>query len=685
MMPPAAPQSDPNAAQATAEPEPRKVLPLDKEARDKWWSDIAAARAVRKQIEGWADANLEAYVPQMDGDPETYAGEINTNRDFTLVERKKADLFYQKPDLIADPSPLMKGQEALIETHAVILNEKLGLDGVNAKLMAHRVLFDILCPSGTGWTIMGYESATVPVARTVPDGEQTMPGAVLGLQTVPKTKQVTVPVPIWENCFWRHFSARQALVPASARTTECDVWPWVGMEFELPLRTAKRKQWVPKDFAGTTANPDLYFDYGLNIQPGDEVVRCVLVVYKSALYRDDQPHPLHQTELILVEGLDDPAEHRNSPYQTLTPQGGLTPDSLTGFPIHPCTLRVLTDAAHMPSDCTVSRPIVNELNKYRAQLLEKRDTELLIGIVNGDVLPQKELDQMMRARMNGLVVVPGEAFAGEGPIKPIQHGTYPRDNFQIMEILDNDLARTHAIDAEQSGAGQTGDQSATESQIKQNNVNARLGLERGVFLDWYIAGATKFSCILQRLLPVADAAAIVGPDAARAWDGWRHTVPASLAFTLVPDSSLRTDMAVDRERALKNYTFFANDSYVDRAAHLKHLFPKLGLPASLVVTQPPEKAPEPMKFTLSLASEDLNPMLPQYANLYQILTQQGVKNLIAPIEEAQLNQPPLSDEQAPHGGKVAQMESLSKHHADLTGGMQGSGQPAPMGPGGSQG
>ena len=37
-----------------------------------------------------------------------------------------------------------------------------------------------------------------------------------------------------------------------------------------------------------------------------------------------------------------------------------------------------------------------------------------------------------------------------------------------------------------------------------------------------------------------------------------------------------------------------------------------------------------------------------------------------------------------HGGKVAPQESLSKHHADLTGGMQGTGQPAPLGPGGVQ-
>jgi len=42
--------------------------------------------------------------------------------------------------------------------------------------------------------------------------------------------------------------------------------------------------------------------------------------------------------------------------------------------------------------------------------------------------------------------------------------------------------------------------------------------------------------------------------------------------------------------------------------------------------------------------------------------------------------PPLD---TAHGGKVAQMESLSKHAVDQTGGMQGTGAPSPMGAGGT--
>jgi hypothetical protein len=70
----------------------------------------------------------------------------------------------------------------------------LGPFGVNAKPMVHRVLFDVLCPSGTGWTVMGYESVTVPVDTTHP---QTM-------------QPYTAQVPLFEDCYWTWFSPKQA-------------------------------------------------------------------------------------------------------------------------------------------------------------------------------------------------------------------------------------------------------------------------------------------------------------------------------------------------------------------------------------------------------------------------------------------------------------------------------------------
>lgn len=641
------------------------VLPLDMEALEAWRGEVADARAVRQRVQPWWDANLKAYAPQPSDDPDDYSATLNTNRDFTLVERKKADLFYQRPDVQAVPTPLMVGAEAILETHTTILNTLLDVHRVHVKDVVHRVLFDVLCPSGTGFTVMGYEQFG-PATETID----------------PTTGQpVSVQVPVHQELFWRWISPKQILIPRAFRSTRWDDAPWLGFEFEWPLAVLKSKGWVPEDFEGSAASKDeLFFDYGLE-SGAKEVGRGQVIFYKSALYREDRPHPQHLTMLVLIEGVDQPAEHKDSPYQTLTPDGKLTPDSLIGFPIHPLTIRSLTDSAWVPSDCTISRPIVKELNRFRGQMLEQRDANTMRWAYNTGTLPQDALDKIVRSPIGGFIGLPPEAYEGEGAIKELPHGGYPRENFAFNDYLDGDLARTHALDANQAGVEATGDQTATEASLRQSNANARLGLERGIVLDWYIRGVTKYSTLVQRFLSVAEAAAIVGPQAAQAWEQWRRQVPASLAFSALPDSALRTDLASERKRALDEYAFFAKDPLINRAALLKHLIPKLHYPQDVLQTAPPSPKPEPPKLTLSIAAQDLDPLSPSYANIYQILTQQGVQNLAPPavdpvtahlVQQASTVAP---DGQPKHPGKIAQAESLSKHQVDETGGMPNTGEP----------
>jgi hypothetical protein len=637
-----------------------------------WKVRIGKSRDIRKIVMTWAEENLKKYAPSVSDDPTTYGLEVNTNRDFTLVERKKADLFYQRPDVTALVTPLFTGKESLLETHNAILDEKLGIQGVDAKALVHQVLFDILCTTGTGWTVMGYESATIP---TPMDPGPTQPGAVLGLSQPPPQ---VAPVPVFEHVFWTWFGPKQALVPHDVHTTKADSWPWIGMEFEIPVRAAKRKGWVPDDFTGSASNTELYFDTGTsNTSAGDAVCHGVLIECQSALFRDDIVHPQHVTQIVFIEGVEDPVEYKDSPHQTLDQSGKLTPDSLIGYTFHPATLRVMSDSAFVPSDCTISRPTVNELNVFRKQMINIRDANALRWFYNTDVLPHDALDKIVRSPDGGMIGIPGEAFTGDGPFKPLPNGAYPRENFQMQEIFDQDLARTHALDAEQAGADASPSQTATESQIKQNNVNARLGLERGVLLDWYLRGVTKFSTLLQRYLPVTDAAAIVGQADAQTWDGWRHTIPAAMAFTALPDSQLRTDLASVRQRTMTDYTFLVNDPYINREVLLQEMLPKMGYSQKIINTQPPQPKPKEAAISLAIASASLNPMLPEYANLYQILTQQGVTGLTPPNPQAILNQPAPpgpTNGQVPHGGKLPQAEGLSKHASEITGGMPGTGQ-----------
>jgi len=667
-----------------------------------WKEQIDLATAVRVSHERWWEANLKAYAPQAGDSPDMYGSTVNTNRDFTNAERKKADLFYQSPEVTLQPTPLMEqplpsgqtdpmtgqpvplldaqGQpvklSAALQAHQEIVNEQLGTDGVDALALMDSVLFDIEVPAGFGWSVMGYEAVTVPVPQMNP---------ATGLEE-------QIPVPIHESCFWEPLSPKQGLIPHNYRSTQYDKAPWLGHKFELPLTPGNRTRFkLPADFKGAKAGAPLHFDHGTGQTTATEqVFTGTKIWYKSHLFREDRPHPDHLTELVLVDGIDEPVIEQDCPYQTLGPNGGLTPDSLLGFPIHIFTLRTMTDSAYVPSDSTMIRPLVNELNRFREQMVEYRDAQTLRWQYNVDTLPADAVQKMVRSPIGGMIGVPGEAFLGEGAIKELPHGSMPRESFTSNDYIDNDIARTTAIDAAGAGVQSTGSSTATEQQIVAANANARMDKERGRLLSQYIKAVTKFSTLLQRYLPVEKAAAIVGPERAQVWDLWRTQTPSTLAFTALPDSALRVDQAVDRKQAQELYSFLANDPFVNRQVLLEKLLRKFHRAPATIVRQPDPPKPEPPKLSFSFKGEDL--VAAQAPIVLEIAAQLGIK--ISPemvtlsqqmfLQAEQMAQAEAAEQEAQkgsekHGGKVAQQESLSKHASDLTGGMQNTGAPAALG------
>lgn len=662
---------------------PTDVLPLTDEQMNAWWSEIDAAERVRQSYEKWWEANLEAYCPKPSKDPKVYGADINTNRDFTLVEQKLAQLFFQTPEVNVKPSPLMYGQENVLLTHQDILNEYLGPDQVHAKHVVREALFDCLCPAGFGVTKMGYESIveTVTVDQPVPDPTTGAP-AVDPASGQPMTVPTQVPVPIWERLFWERVTPKKVVIPASFSSTNYDEAPWLAVRFSLTLNEARLRYQLPDDFEAKAGKDDYRFDYDQNATDDQKGVDGVELWYRAAIYDDTVKNPDLLRCLVLIKGLDAPVKHTDSPYQELDPQTGrLSPASLRGYPIHILTLRTLADSAYVMSDCSISRPQVNELNKFREQQIRLRDSNIPIRIVDSDRVPPEVLEKIKNADYGSSPIpLPAEAFAGNPPIQEIAKATYPRENFTFEEKQDNDIARTHAMDANQGGTKTDSARTATELQLIQVNTNVRLDAERARVLEWYIKGVTKFSTLIQRFVTVEQAAQIVGPERAQAWSQVMSQVPATLAFTASPDSALRVDAAQNRKMTLETYGYIRNDPGVNPQVYLQRkVFPALNMDSSYAAQpKPPQPPPpDPIRGQFQIKGEDLNPMMPQYPGVLMILKAAGlpVEGLPAPI--------PMPMGIGPNPGMVTPDKGMGAAPAEKnTGGMQGTGEPAPMAPGG---
>jgi hypothetical protein len=205
----------------------------------------------RQRYEPWWEACLNAYAPSIDHVARSVRRDIHTNRTFTLVERKKADLFYQKPDVTLQPTPLMRWADygagghaaewpaqsadrpaggadsaavCALEAHEEIVNEKLGDDGIDASEMMDAVLFDIVCTQAVGFTKMGYESYTVAQEVRPHDGPAAHGGCPRGGKVLLGALQ-------------REAGDHPAQLPLHGLGPR----PFLGMQFTLPLTPGNRK------------------------------------------------------------------------------------------------------------------------------------------------------------------------------------------------------------------------------------------------------------------------------------------------------------------------------------------------------------------------------------------------------------------------------------------------------------
>jgi hypothetical protein len=706
-------------ADDTLAPQPVADIPADPfawtEDRKKLWKGlIDKALEIQEQYHPWWEQALKNYQPSVKENPREYSLEVRTNRSFAIVERKKADMFYQRPDVQVSPSKLLEAipnNAPMASAHATIINDKLGRHGVNAKSLARDCVFAYEL-FGAGWSKIFYRAHTKVVEQPVRD--QMGQPVTDPVTMAPVTE--SVPVVIKAEFGWEPISNKQVLIPADFRSTDFDKAPWLGMRFTMSTREA-RLIWgdkIPEGFKGSTggsgkpqffasgAQPDTLGELAADLVTGTELH------YRSMLFRDDIVHPDHLTKLVMIDGIDEPVEERDSPDQTLDPQGRLTPDSLIGYPYHALVIRTLTDSAYIMSDVAVALPLTQELDKYRSQGVRQRDINLLKFVYDTSKLSPDDVQKLVGSEQGGLIGLPAEAFADpNGPIRPLQNAPVPPDNYAMSAALDHDLSQAFAIDAVASGTTATGSQTATESNLRQANVNVRQGSEQGFVADWYVSGVEKLSALIQKYLSVEDAAEIVGPQSAQAWDSWRKTIPARLAFTMTPDSSLRNDTPLERLQIQNLFTYLANDPTVNRRYFLEKVLQKFHIDSSralLTAEQMPKPKQEEPKVSLSFKGEDLSPLSPQSPIVLDILMKSGMQiDPVALVRAQDLGQQAAARQvveaaasavgeekpgQPEHGGKVAQLESLDKHATDITGGMQNSGEMMPgMGggqPGGAQ-
>jgi hypothetical protein len=636
------------------------------------------------------------------------ADECLVPTDFYYVESKKAQLFYRLPDVYVKPE--QPGLEDAAVVFQAALNKELGPAGVNVLPTVQQVIFDLLCPTGFGAVALGYQTIigdppTVPVPMGVgPDG-------------LPRTQPGPNITAAWY--FLEHVRPGDLIVDASFSGLDFDKSPFVGQRF---------REDVPEegDASGSAENDERrLMPLPSGAQAAARKQRTGYEIwYRAHLFDADVKHPDKiRTFKVYDDDRETPVEVRDHPHQRYANPAGKLKEGMRGYPIVPMTLRYVSDTWMPPSDCTMARNTADELSRGRTQMLRSRDRNL----------PQwgfdaTRVDTDVQSKIEQGTLQGGIPFNGPGQDAtwPISKGDGPRETYQFNEVAQGDLQRIWRMGSNQIGVMDDKSRTASEAQITQNASQEAHEADRAVVMAWYVRVVSKYASLLQLYATEEQFVELVGADAqrlkkqppapqappapagpaapgavqdARALVPWnKDLIQGLFAFSVKPNSQVYVDAAQEKKQLMDLYQFFVNDPTVNRAELTRAIITRYGFDPSKVMQQAPPKDNPTPSVSLSIKAEsDFNPMNPQSPIVLEAMSKMGIPIDMAAVQagqqlagqQIQAQQMAAAAEhgaeaQTAHGGAAAKAEPLSKHAAVATGGMQGTGQPAPLGAGGQQ-
>jgi hypothetical protein len=678
------------------------VLPLPKKGMNSmgaWKSRIKGSQKIIEDFSPEWNDNQRRYLAERQKDDDN----VTVPTLFQRTEAKKSQLAAQSPKVVVSGS--LPGLDQAAKLFEEVLNEQLYMavpDGVDAMTALDEVLSDALVPSGIFAVKIGYENVIdgekqvqvgqIPDPNFVPNPmlppEQQQPPMVPQMETVPNV--------IFERLFMERLSPSKLLIPEEFRGSNYDLANWLGEEALLDWNIAKRAFIFPDDFNHFVSDDEHIIGKDKNpisfTSDKRKLVRLFIIYYKSAVFDDTVKHPWKQRCLVLVDGLDEPVKHEDSKYQRTAPDGTLT--GMIGFPIHIGTLRSASDTAFPPSDASYSVHQEVEINDARTDMKLQRKRAIPMRLGDLGVLGPDGLAKIEKGEYQS--IIPVATLQDVKPIQVVDQAHYNQENFSINTVVQQDLDATWALGANPSGAvtGPASTSAAATGAANQASAN-RIGRERNKFMRWYARGVEKLASLIQ--LFATDTAYVhsVGPEGAQILKAWsKDDIQGRFSFRILPNSSV--DVSEQRQDFLAYYNLVAASPNVNRLeldTTVSRLFDQ---DPQKVIAQPQPPPPPPPALphgiTLNLNGKDLNPLVPEFAMIVQLLKASGVAIPDDAIAQAQAQaaktgmpvtevtpsapppgaMPPAGPGAGPEApGSVEKVQPLDKHQFDNTGELPG--------------
>jgi hypothetical protein len=525
---------------------------------------------------------------------------VSVNKDHPLTGSKIALLYSQNPELRLSTTNQQAGP--VVQQFAGVLNATILKANVGARI--EEELADVINAAGIGGVVIACEKRTE--MRDMPSVDP-MIAAMTGqpLEMIPVETVVDLRYPV------RRISPASLLVPSDFTGSTYDDARWLGYDDSLPWVTAKsefkisdenKDKVCASDKRGASTTNSLNTD--TEKYRDSDVVNFTEVFYWRHFYHADETNFQALQRVVFVEGLEEPVI--NEPYagQKRLPDGRVV--GVKRNPIQVLTLTYISDDCLPPSDSTISRNQVSQLEDSRETFRQQRKHSINQNWFDATRVSPNTRSLLEKGKFQAWLPIngPGDRAFGEIPRSPLT-----QEKFELDGILDREITDQWTVGPNQAGNFASGERSAREAGIVENNFKTRIGQQRGK-VERHFVGIGEVIGSLMALhgnvgIPVE--------------------VLDTITFSIRVDSTVLLDVQ-QRIEQIKEFTNLWGQSGV---ANIKALAVEhaelLGMDPGKFTIDPQPKAPEPVKVSVSKMEDMNNPlMLAELSRTNQLPTPEDV-------------------------------------------------------------
>lgn len=539
-----------------------------------WRTRLETSRRRREEKVGDWQENVSRRVGEPTGTSTTSTLVTTTprshvNKDWPLTKAKIALLYSQTPEIRLTTEDPRAAE--IVPKFAKDLNSTIRTAEVGAAI--EEELADVINAAGIGGVVIACEKRTEP--RTDP---------ITGMD---------VQIPIDIRYPVRHLSSACLLIPTEFNGSVYDQARWLGYDDSMAWATAQVELGLTEDqkdkvlgtdrraTGRTTLNTDAakYSDA--------EAVNFTEIFYWRHYYHADETNFRALQRLVFVEGLEEPVIDEPYAGQRRLPAGQIV--GVVRNPIQILTVTYVSDENLPPSDSTISRGSVRELEESRTQmaLQRKHSNPLRWGDTN-------RVSANARARIdkgdfqsfiwtNG----PGDRAIGE-----VARASFPQEKYELDAVINREITDQWQTGPNQIGSFASGERSAREAGIVERNFQTRIGQERAKVERHFVAIAE----ILGALMALHGNA------------GMPAELLGAVTYSIRVDSTVLLDAEQRIARVEKQIDRLAQSPFADVRPLIREWLELNGTDPTHIIIDPQPKPPEPVKVSVSKA-EDLNNLL----------------------------------------------------------------------------